>query len=266
MNFKGKIALVTGGGRGIGRAITHSLALYGADVIVADINEQDIGIVKQELDKSEQTVKALHLDVSDQNSVDKAVAQSIEQFGRIDVLINNAGVIGGPNWENRSKADDSDWNSTYDVNTHGIGRMIESVGPHMKSNDYGRIVNIASVAGRIGSVNSVPYAASKAAAISLTRSYAQLYAPDGITVNCIAPGLVWTKMWERIAVRRTTALTDDRGMSTRESFDAFVAQTTPLGRPQRPTDIANAVAFLASDLASGITGQTLNVDGGLTMD
>ena len=266
MNFTGKTALVTGSGRGIGRAIAHSLALYGSDLIVADINIEDIDLVKQEVEKLGQTARAIHLDVTNQTSVDKAVAQSIEEFGRIDVLINNAGVIGGPNWEDRPIANDSDWNTTYDVNTHGIGRMIESVGPHMKSNDYGRIVNIASVAGRIGSVNSVPYAASKAAAISLTRSYAQFYAPDGITVNCIAPGLVWTKMWERIAVRRTTALTDDKGMSTRESFDAFVSQTTPLGRPQRPEDIANAVAFLASDLASGITGQTLNVDGGLTMD
>ena len=181
MNFTGKRALVTGSGRGSGRAIAHALAWDGADVIVADINEQDIAIVNQEVEKLGQTARAIHLDVTNQTSVDNAVAQSIEEFGRIDVLINNAGVIGGPNWEDRPIANDSDWNTTYDVNTHGIGRMIESVGPHMKSNDYGRIVNIASVAGRIGSVNSVPYAASKAAAISPV-SYTHLKLPTILLV------------------------------------------------------------------------------------
>ena len=99
MNYTGKTALVTGSGRGIGRAIAHSLAGYGADLIIADINVKDVDLVKQEVEKLGQTAKAIHLDVTDQTSVDKAVAQSIEEFGQIDVLINNAGVIGGPNWE-----------------------------------------------------------------------------------------------------------------------------------------------------------------------
>ena len=126
-------------------------------------------------------------------------------------------------------------------------------------------MNIASVAGRVGTRTNFAYGASKAAAINLTRCYATEYAPYSINVNCVCPGLVWTKMWERIASRRI-GLNIDEEMTPRESFDRYVQISTPIGKEQTPEEIANAVVFLASEAARGITGQSLNVDGGFTMD
>ena len=265
MNVTDKIAIVTGGGRGIGRAISHVLAKNGADVVVADINEGDAQAVSQELGALGRRSQAVAVDVTDQCSVDELAAQTLDEFGRIDIVVNNAGTIGAPGWEERLRPNDDDWDHIHEVNVKGIAKVTETVAEHMKSRQYGKIVNIASVAGRTGTRTNFAYGASKAAAINLTRCYATEYAPYSINVNCVCPGLVWTKMWERIASRRI-GLNIDEEMTTRESFDRYVQISTPLGKEQTPEEIANAVAFLASDAARGITGQSLNVDGGFTMD
>ena len=265
MDVSDQIAIVTGGGRGIGRAISHVLASNGADVVVADINEGDAQAVSGELDSLGRRSLAVGVDVTDNGSVDGLASQTLDAFGRIDILVNNAGTIGAPGWEGRDRPNDDDWNHIHDVNVHGIARVTDAVVEHMKSRKYGKIVNIASVAGRTGTRTNFAYGASKAAAINLTRCYASDLAPYSINVNCVCPGLVWTKMWERIASRRIGLSIDDE-MTTRESFDRFVESNTPLGREQTPEEIANAVAFLASEAASGITGQALNVDGGYAMN
>ena len=265
MNVTDKIAIVTGGGRGIGRAISHVLAKNGADVVVADINEGDAQAVSQELGALGRRSQAVAVDVTDQCSVDELAAQTLDEFGRIDIVVNNAGTIGAPGWEERLRPNDDDWDHIHEVNVKGIAKVTETVAEHMKSRQYGKIVNIASVAGRVGTRTNFAYGASKAAAINLTRCYAVEFAPYSINVNCVCPGLVWTKMWERIASRRI-GLNIDEEMTPRESFDRYVQISTPIGKEQTPEEIANAVAFLASDAARGITGQSLNVDGGFTMD
>ena len=265
MDVTDQIAIVTGGGRGIGRAIAHVLASNGADVVVADINEGDAQAVCGEINEHGGCSIAVAVDVTDSDSTENLAAQTLGEFGRIDILVNNAGTIGSPGWEGRDRPNDDDWDHIHNVNVHGIARVTDAVVEHMKSRRYGKIVNIASVAGRTGTRTNFAYGASKAAAINLTRCYAADLAPHSIHVNCVCPGLVWTKMWERIASRRIGQGIDDE-MTTRESFDQFVASNTPLGREQTPEEIANAVVFLASDAASGITGQALNVDGGYAMN
>ena len=265
MDVTDQIAIVTGGGRGIGRAIAHVLASNGADVVVADINEGDAQAVCGEINEHGGRSIAVAVDVTDSDSTENLAAQTLGEFGRIDILVNNAGTIGSPGWEGRDRPNDDDWDHIHNVNVHGIARVTDAVVEHMKSRRYGKIVNIASVAGRTGTRTNFAYGASKAAAINLTRCYAADLAPHSIHVNCGCPGLVGTKMWERIASRRIGQGIDDE-MTTRESFDQFVASNTPLGREQTPEEIANAVVFLASDAASGITGQALNVDGGYAMN
>ena len=265
MDVTDQIAIVTGGGRGIGRAISHVLESNGAKVVIADINEGDAQAVCKEIDEHGGRSLAVAVDVTDKGSVEGMASQTLGEFGRIDILVNNAGTIGAPGWEGRDRPNDDDWNHIHNVNVKGIARVTDAVVEHMQSRKYGKIVNIASVAGRTGTRTNFAYGASKAAAINLTRCYAMDLAPFSINVNCVCPGLVWTKMWERIASRRIGLSIDDE-MTTRESFDKFVEMNTPLGREQTPEEIANAVAFLASDAASGITGQSLNVDGGYAMN
>ena len=265
MNVTDQIAIVTGGGRGIGRAISHVLAENGADVVVADINEGDAQTVSGEINEHGGRSLAVSVDVTDNESVEGLASQTLDSFGRIDIVVNNAGIIGAPGWETRDRPNDDDWNHIHNVNVKGIARVTDAVVEHMKARRYGKIVNIASVAGRTGTRTNFAYGASKAAAINLTRCYAADLAPFSVNVNCVCPGLVWTKMWERIASRRI-GLSIDEEMTTRESFDKFVEMNTPLGREQTPEEIANAVVFLASDAASGITGQALNVDGGYAMN
>ena len=172
MDVTGKVAVVTGGGRGIGRAIAIVLAQNGADVAVADINLQDAQSVAREVgDLGRQSI-AVHLDVTDQESVERMAAEAIERFGRIDILVNNAGVIGAPGWEQRERPGEEDWVQIYKVNVRGVARVTDVVAGHMKERRYGKIVNIASIAGRQGTSVSTPYGVSKAGVINMTQSTA----------------------------------------------------------------------------------------------
>ena len=266
MDVSGKVALVTGGGRGIGRGIVIALAENGADVAVADIGEENAGGVAAEVAGLGRRSLAPPVDVTDQASVDSAVARAIEHFGRIDILVNNAGVIGAPGWEKRSELDEKDWDLVYAVNVKGVARVSRAVAPYMKDRRYGKIVNISSVAGRLGTQTSLSYGASKAAVINLTRTMAIELAPFNVNVNAICPGLLWTPMWERIADQWTTADEKYRGLTGREAFDQAVRDRVPLGREQTPEDVGYLAAFLASDHSKNITGQAINVSGGSHLD
>jgi NAD(P)-dependent dehydrogenase (short-subunit alcohol dehydrogenase family) len=207
---------------------------------------------------------ASQADVTGQESVQRVVAEVVARFGRIDILVNNAGVIAAPGWEERDKPNEEDWDLIYEVNVKGIDRVTSAVAPHMKERRYGKIVNIASIAGRHGTLTNIPYGVSKAGVINLTQGVAQELAPFNINVNAICPGLLWTPLWERIGVRLSAFayVQDDEGLSSREVFDNHVKRRIPLGREQTPEDIGNLAAFLASDYAENITGQAINVSGG----
>ena len=266
MDVSNKKALVTGGGRGIGRGIVLALARNGADVAVADLNAADATSVAAEVSELGRRALPLEVDVTDQASVDEAVRKVLSEFGSIDILANNAGIIAAPGWEERDSSNETDWDMIYAVNVKGIVRVTEAVSPHMKERRYGKIVNVASGAGRQGSADNPPYNASKAAVISYTQSSALELAPYSINVNAICPGLLWTPTWGRIASRHVLRREDLAGLRPREAFEKIVQDRIPLGREQTPDDIGNLAAFLASDVSLNITGQSINVNGGSRMD
>ena len=266
MKVEDKVAIVTGGARGIGQGISLVLAGNGADIAVADISLEGAKSVAEEVVAAGRQSLATHLDVDNQKSVDRMVEDVLAHFGRIDILINNAGVIAAPGWEDRETPDESDWDLTFTVNLKGMARVTGIVAGHMKERNYGKIINIASIAGRQGSLTSIPYSASKAGVINLTQSTALELAPFSINVNAICPGLLWTPMWERIATRWSQVIEKWKGLSPREVFERDVNGRIPLGREQSPEDIGNLAAFLASDYARNITGQAINVDGGFRMN
>ena len=266
MDVSKKKALVTGGGRGIGRGIALALASNGADVAVADLNAADAASVAAEVGELGRRAHSLDIDVTDQASVDEAVRSVLSEFGEVDILANNAGIIAAPGWEERDSSDEADWDMIYEVNVKGIVRVTEAVSPYMIERRYGKIVNIASGAGRQGSADNPPYNASKAAVISYTQSSALELAPYNINVNAICPGLLWTPMWERIATRSVLRREDLAGLGPREAFERIVQERIPMGREQTPDDIGHLAAFLASDASRNITGQSINVNGGSRMD
>ena len=266
MDVTGKVAVVTGAGRGIGRGIAMKLAQNGAHVVVADIVEENAREIAREVESTGKISMACFLDVTDRQSVESMAESVINQFGQIDILVNNAGVIGAAGWEKRETASEADWDITFLVNVKGIGTVTDTISPHMKERQYGKIVNIASVAARKGTATSTPYGASKAGVINFTQSTALELAPFNINVNAVCPGLLWTDMWERIAVRFRSKDDYPDELTPREVFDRFVKARTPLGREQSPEDIGNATVFLASDAAENITGQALNICGGFMMN
>jgi NAD(P)-dependent dehydrogenase (short-subunit alcohol dehydrogenase family) len=196
------------------------------------------------------------------------VAQVLAEFGKIDILVNDAGVVGAPNWWEREFPNDEDWDLTLAVNLRGVVNVSEAVMGHMKERRYGKIVNIASIAARYGNADIPHYNASKAAVVSWTQSNALQLAGFGINVNAICPGLLWTPMFERLVEKRSTFNTDPEfeGLKGRAFFEEVVDSTIPMKREQTPEDIGKMAAFLASDDARNITGQAINVDGGRRMN
>ncbi len=265
MDVTDKIAIVTGGGRGIGRGISLVLARNGANIVVADLLEDNAQRVADEVRALGRKSLALSLDVTSQASADAMAASAISAFGQIDILVNNAGIIGAPGWESRETPNEDDWDMIYAVNVKGIAKVTNAVAPHMQSRNYGKIVNIASIAGRQGGPRNPPYNVSKTGVISLTQAQALELASYDINVNAICPGLLWTPMWERITARE--AMTPNpEGKSQRELFEEHVQRSIPMRKEQTPEDIGNLAAFLASDVAHNITGQSINVSGGLYMN
>ena len=264
--LEGKVAFVTGGARGIGRGIALVLAARGVDIAVADLNLDGANEVANELTQLGRKATAYQLDVSRDSEVIAVVNEAVSHFGQIDILANAAGVIGAPGFEDTTTSREEDWDLTYAVNVKGTVLASNAVAEHMKQRRSGKIVNIASQGGRAGSATGGAYGASKAAVIHLTQSYALELAPYDINVNCICPGTLWTPMWERIAERNRRNNPEMANLSTREIFDIAIKERCPLGREQTPEDIGKTAAFFASDDAINITGQSLNVNGGIRMN
>ena len=264
IDLTGKVALVTGGARGIGRGICLTLAEQGADVSVADLNMEGAASVAEEIERMGRRAQAVRMDVTSRPSIEEAVSLALERMGRIDILVNNAGVVGAGEWWERDRPSDEDWNLAHMVNVRGVVMTTEAAQGHMAERGSGRIINIASIAARQGSPDIPHYSTTKAAVVSWTQSSAHQLARYGITVNAICPGLLWTDMWQAISRRRRAAGGED--ISGRALFERAVENMTPLRREQTPEDIGKLAAFLASDDARNITGQAINVDGGIRMN
>jgi 3-oxoacyl-[acyl-carrier protein] reductase len=242
MQVNNRVAVVTGSGQGIGAGIARKLALSGAKVVLNDIAPDKIEQVAKELDAEGAVSFPVVADVSTKEGADALIAQTVERFGRVDILVNNVGIA-RDKWI--SKMTDEDWDSVIQVNLKSQFLTCRAVVPHLREQSYGRIVNISSRAW-LGGAGQANYAASKGAVVSLTRTLALELAKFGITVNCVAPALVDTPLFQALGDE-----TKDR-----------LAGTVPMGRVGTPADIAEAVAFFASDEASYITGQLVYVCGG----
>lgn len=245
----GKIALVTGGARGIGRAICVAMADAGAKVAVADLHENDARATASEVGGM-----AISMNVADPESIAAGVDSVETEWGGIDVLVNNAGIF---NMASLDKITQEDYRRQYDVNVGGTIFAAQSVVPSMKRRGGGVIINFASQAGRRGEPNIVLYCSTKAAVISITQSLALELAKDNIRVNAIAPGVIDTPMWDVVDAQFAQYENKPLGQKKRE-----VGEAVPLGRMGDPRDVADPCVFLASDAARYITAQTLNVDGG----
>lgn len=264
IDLTGRVAIVTGGGNGIGRGIAVRLASAGADIYVADIDLEAANSVSKELSEFGHRAEAGLVDVTDQSSTDAMVIDAISKLGQVDILVNNAGVGGAPGWTERAAGSTEDWIKVFEVNVLGIVHASKSVSDHMIERGTGKIVNIASGAGRRGSPGFAHYSSSKASAINVTQAFAYQLASHKINVNSVCPGVLWTSLWHDISDRRLRIIGDSE-TSGREYFEQRLSGI-PLGREQTPEDIGNAVAFLSSDRAGSITGQALNVDGGAMMN
>ena len=261
-DLTGRVAIVTGGATGIGRAIGIKMAEVGADIVVSDIDADACQRTATEIAAIGVRSVGIPANVTDPEAVSRMVSETISQFGKIDVLVNNAGVAGAPGWFEHDTSREEDWTFTFGVNVKGMAIMTEAVIPHMKSAGFGKIVNLASIAGRQGRPSLPHYSATKAAVINYTQSLANELGRDNINVNAVCPGLLWTPMWEQVGARYVLANPEYEGLTARQVFDRTVQDIMPLGREQTPGDIGDAIVFLVSEDARNITGQALNVDGG----
>ena len=247
MNFEGKTALVTGGSRGLGRAVCLELAKGGANVVLCYAgNEAAAQETVREIEALGAKALTICCDVSDAAQVDALVKAAVETFGRIDILVNNAGITRDNLLMRMSEAD---FDAVISTNLKGTFLCMKAVSRLMLKQRYGRIVNLSSVVGLRGNAGQVNYAASKAGVVGMTKSLAKELASRGVTVNAVAPGFIETDM--------TAALTDAARAAAQGSI--------PMNRLGAPEDVAKAAAFLASDDAAYITGQVLAVDGGMAM-
>jgi 3-oxoacyl-[acyl-carrier protein] reductase len=246
MSLSGRVAFVTGASQGIGRACALKLATEGAAVAVAARNQDKLGELVDEITAAGGKAAAFALDVTDEEQVKSAIKSAIAQFGKIDILVNNAGITRDQLVLRMKRAD---WDSVLQTNLTSAYLCTQQVTASMLKQRWGRIINITSVFGQMGQAGQANYSASKAGLIGLTMAIARELGSRNITSNAVAPGFIETAMTEALG----------------EEFKQSAAKQIPLGRVGSPADVAAAVAFLASDEASYITGHVLNVNGGLLM-
>jgi len=246
MMLKEKVALVTGGGQGIGKEIALTLANEGADIAVCDINIAAAESVVEEIRKVGRNAVACKVDVSSMQSVEECAQKALDTLKKIDILVNNAGITRDTLLV---RMKDEDWDLVIKINLTGTFNFSKSVGKHLMRQRSGKIVNIASIIGLIGNVGQANYAASKAGIIGLTKACARELAPRGVTVNAIAPGFIQTAMTDRLP----------------EEIKQKMLENIPLGKFGTSKDVANTVLFLAGPNSDYITGQVINVCGGMVM-
>jgi 3-oxoacyl-[acyl-carrier protein] reductase len=251
MDLKGKVAIVTGAGKGIGKATSLALADAGAAVVLAGVRDESIGMVQAEIEKRGGIATAVRTDVSKWEEAESMAKAAVEKFGRIDILVNNAGVDkidkGGKQFAVLDM-EDADWDLILGVNLKGEFHCAKAVMPVMMNQKWGRIVNVSSSLGLTASFGTAPYCASKAGIINFTKLLAKQLGPHNVCVNCVAPGMVLTPMQQY----------------TPQEHIEMAARMVPLGRVCEASDVAHVILFFCSEPLM-VTGQTLVVDGGGTM-
>jgi meso-butanediol dehydrogenase / (S,S)-butanediol dehydrogenase / diacetyl reductase len=254
LGLERKIAIVTGGTAGIGRGICERLVSEGVKVAILDINIDLAAKAAKELGDSTVAIKT---DITKKKEVDSAVQSVLSQFGKIDILVNNAAL----SWPQRLvDMEEEDWDRMCDVNLKGVYLITRPVLTHMLSRRYGKVISISSIAGKEGIAKFSHYSATKFAVIGLTQALAHEYAEYGLNINTVCPGVVRTPLWEA----QLPDMAKEQGKTIDQVFQEF-CEPIPFKRPQTPEDIGAMVAYLSSDLAKNITGQSINVTGGWHM-
>ncbi len=246
MILQNKVALVTGAGQGIGKEIALTLAGAGADIAVCDINLEAAESVVGEIKKMGRNASSFKVDVSDPKSVEECTQKTLDTLKKIDILVNNAGITRDALLV---RMKEEDWDLVLKINLTGTFNFTKAVAKHMMRQRSGKIVNIASIIGLIGNIGQTNYAASKAGIIGMTKSCARELALRGITVNAVAPGFIKTAMTDKIP----------------EDIKQMMLKNIPLNKFGTPQDVANAVLFLSGNQSDYITGQVINVCGGMVM-
>jgi 3-oxoacyl-[acyl-carrier protein] reductase len=246
MRLKDKVALITGGGRGIGQAIAFVFAQQGADIVIGDVNIEDAQKSCHDIEAMGRKALALQLDVTDYAKVEEGINKILDKFAKVDILVNNAGIT-KDNLLLRMSA--AEWDAVLSVNLKGTFNCIKAVSRLMIKQRAGKIINIASIIGIIGNAGQANYAASKAGIIALTKSAAKELASRNINVNAVAPGFIQTDMTAKLP----------------EELKAKMKEAIPLNKFGSPDDVAAVCLFLASKDADYVTGQTIVVDGGMVM-
>lgn len=246
MRLKDKVALITGGARGIGRAIAMAFAREGADIVVADVNQEEAEKTARDIEALARKSLAIPMDVTNYLKVEEAINKILDKFGKVDILVNNAGITKDGLLLRMNEAE---WDAVINVNLKGTFNCTKAVSKAMIKQRSGKIINIASIIGIIGNAGQANYSASKAGIIALTKTAAKELASRNINVNAVAPGFIQTNM--------TAGLPEDIKQKMKEAI--------PLNKFGSPDDVAAACLFLASEDANYITGQTIIVDGGMVM-
>jgi 3-oxoacyl-[acyl-carrier protein] reductase len=246
MRVKDKVVIVTGGASGLGKETCFVFASEGAQVVIADYNVEEAKKVENEIIAQGGQAFAIFADVSKQDSVETMVSTIVEKFGKIDVLINNAGITAD---STLLKMSEEQWDRVIDINQKGVFLCTKAVAPHMVAQKSGRIINTSSIVGKMGNFGQTNYAATKAAVIGMTQTWAKELGRKGINVNAVAPGFIATPMTEKMP----------------ENVLADMKAKVAVQRLGLPRDVANAYLFLASDDSSYVNGSVLSVDGGLSI-
>jgi NAD(P)-dependent dehydrogenase (short-subunit alcohol dehydrogenase family) len=249
----GKVAIVTGGSKGIGKATCQVLAREGAKVAITDIVDDEGKQLADEIGNSSGVAKYWHLNVADEKEVEKVYGEVAEEFGGIDIVVNNAGIAGANKLTHELTEDE--WNKVMNVNVNGVFFCTKHAIPYMRKRGAGSIINLSSIYGIISSRDIPPYHASKGAVRLMTKTDALLYAGDKIRVNSVHPGFIWTPLVEQLAEETTGDV---------QGFRRQLDERHPIGHVGEPNDIAYGILYLASDEAKFLTGTELVIDGGYT--